>query len=141
MTESGFIYFAQPVNGGAIKIGHSSDPFARLRSLNTASAERLRIIGLFPGSPLDEKRLHATLAAHRLSGEWFRDCPEVLAVIAVPQQRPKRPTPVEVLTQTRDALTLAVEALARGDYSTVCETLEREAQRLHEGSAAMRSAA
>lgn len=139
-SHAGSIYFAQGVDGGPIKIGHSTSPFERLRALNTASAERLAIIALFPGSEFDERRLHAALAEHRLNGEWFRDCEAVRAVIAPRDPAPK-PAPVDALVKTRDALTLAIDAFGREDYSAVCEILEGVAISLREGAAVIRDAA
>lgn len=76
------MYFIQGVDGGPIKIGVSLDPEERLRSLQTASPVRLRIIGLVRGGPSVEGAFHDRLARHRLHGEWFVDAPEVLAAIA-----------------------------------------------------------
>lgn len=74
----GFVYFIRSEQGGPVKIGTSLDPEARLRALQTSHPGRLLIIGRRPGGPREEARLHALLAAHRLTGEWFVDDAAVL---------------------------------------------------------------
>lgn len=78
-----YIYFAQAVSGGPIKIGYSADPITRIRSLGTGSQGRLRLLAMFPGQKADEWRLHDGLDEHRVNGEWFEDCDEVHASMAL----------------------------------------------------------
>lgn len=59
--------------GGMIKIGRSSDPTKRLRSLQTSSGFRVKVAAVFEGRGEDERGIHYALSAHRLSGEWFRN--------------------------------------------------------------------
>lgn len=76
-----FIYFIQATRSGLIKIGSASDPRGRLRSLQTGSPERLRLIGHIPGGTARERQLHDQFAADRSHGEWFVPSAELVAFI------------------------------------------------------------
>jgi hypothetical protein len=79
-----FLYVLQGEHG-LTKIGVSKNPNARLRQLRTASAFPIDFayVAATPGTGFDiERKAHATLAAHRLHGEWF-DVPAKTAVAAV----------------------------------------------------------
>lgn len=79
-----FLYVLQGEHG-LTKIGVSKNPNARLRQLRTASAFPIdfAFVAATPGTGFDiERKAHATLAAHRLHGEWF-DVPAKTAVAAV----------------------------------------------------------
>lgn len=80
-VTSSFVYFAQ-AGSGAIKIGVSADVRSRIRELQVGSAPVIRLIGVAPGNRDLESKIHRSLTAARVRGEWFRDCPEVRAVIA-----------------------------------------------------------
>jgi len=71
-----YVYFIQ-ARYGAIKIGHSSDPEARLRCLQTGTSKPLRLIAKFPFESRAEaagleRELHRKLHKYRCRGEWFR---------------------------------------------------------------------
>lgn len=67
------VYFVQAENGGAIKIGYSVNPEARLaRMQGTALGAKLRLIAKIDGGPEIEQLLHERFAKDRLNGEWFR---------------------------------------------------------------------
>lgn len=74
---NGYVYFIQAVGGGPIKIGWSEKPERRLQQLQSAHHEELRILSHFPASRGTESALHAELADHKLSGEWFTDSGDV----------------------------------------------------------------
>lgn len=74
------VYFAQADD--RIKIGWSKQVSARLASLQTGCPSPIRLLGTIPGSRAVERRLHEQFASLRLSGEWFRAAPELLAHIA-----------------------------------------------------------
>lgn len=78
------IYFAQASAGSPIKIGFTAmnNPRKRLKSLQTAQAERLVILGQCEGDYDTEAQIHRQLAAHRLEGEWFKPHADVLSFIA-----------------------------------------------------------
>jgi hypothetical protein len=76
------IYFVQSEGDGSIKIGFTSTPFAkRLETLKTGSPHKLKLLGIMPGLKKQERQLHRHFSAARMSGEWFRPTPELLAYI------------------------------------------------------------
>lgn len=80
-----WVYFIQ--HGGPeghIKIGTTtSNPYARLRTLQTGAPEPLVLLAAIPGNLLLERELHERFAAIRTreNGEWFHATPELLAFI------------------------------------------------------------
>lgn len=66
---------------GMVKIGVAFDPFARLKTLQTAFPLDLKVEALIQGSFKLEKELHAQFAVHRVRGEWFRLCPAIESLI------------------------------------------------------------
>lgn len=75
------IYFVMASRPRAVKIGYSAKPAERIASLQSASAARLKLLGVCPGTREDESNLHARFADCRIRGEWFRASPELLAVV------------------------------------------------------------
>lgn len=75
LTTVGFVYFVR--FSDRIKIGWSGNPGARLK--NVPHDEVLAII---PGTMLDERKLHAAFARHRVVGEWFELNQDLLDFIA-----------------------------------------------------------
>lgn len=80
--ERRFIYFVQVGAAGPIKIGITKNVKSRFSSLQVGHPEPLRLLASFEGPPSLERDLHALFRAHRLSGEWFKPVPELLAHIA-----------------------------------------------------------
>ena len=70
-SEIGFVYFVQQGTQGSIKIGWAKNPERRLKALQTSHPCELRIIGIIPGTRVEERALHAHFARARLKGEWF----------------------------------------------------------------------
>jgi len=86
---NGFIYVI--ANGrGQFKVGYSKRPTARLQALQTASSDRLTLVGTTPGGVEDEKALHQHMTAHRLAGEWFADN-QILASLIARMDQPEQP--------------------------------------------------
>jgi hypothetical protein len=77
----GFVYFVQAGAGGPIKVGWSQDVARRIAELQTANAHRLLLLGTLPGRMEKEAAVHTALAHLRLEGEWFRDAPELRALL------------------------------------------------------------
>lgn len=77
-----FIYFIQ-CNGpdGPIKIGKAKFIDKRLSELQIGCPYDLALIGhvLVDDADLEERRLHGCFARHKIRGEWFRCCDEILA--------------------------------------------------------------
>lgn len=66
------VYFVQ-ADTGQIKIGYSTSPKARIRTLQTASPARLTILCIWEeGLREDEQDLHDFFKFARIGGEWFR---------------------------------------------------------------------
>lgn len=57
--------------GSCIKIGFTSNLAQRLHALKTSNAQEVELIGSFPGTRADEKKLHQQFAHLRANGEWF----------------------------------------------------------------------
>tara|TARA_B100001250_G_scaffold251151_1_gene215888 strand:- start:218 stop:886 length:669 start_codon:yes stop_codon:yes gene_type:complete len=83
VIDDGFVYFVldgvkPPANltedwdeRSYVKIGYSKNPEARLNTLQTASAERLNLMGYIPGNPDTERQFHELFGHLRRKGEWF----------------------------------------------------------------------
>lgn len=70
------LYVIQSSVTGAIKVGRSSNPEARLNELQVGSPYHLRIICVVPESGDREKEIHAILYQYRIrqrNGEWFKE--------------------------------------------------------------------
>lgn len=75
----GRIYFA--TDGQAIKIGYSGAPKERLRDLQTAHHQTLKLLGTVPATPDDELAVQKKFGHLHVRGEWFRSDPELLTYI------------------------------------------------------------
>lgn len=77
------IYFIQAGEDGPIKIGYTrSAPRKRLKELQTAAPQKLRLLGTTDGGRLEERALHRAWGDERLQGEWFNPVPSLLALVA-----------------------------------------------------------
>lgn len=76
------VYFVQAEVSRNIKIGYTRALAARLSTLRTSTADRLHLIGAVLGNEVFEKALHREFRDIRVSREWFRETPELLARIA-----------------------------------------------------------
>jgi Meiotically Up-regulated Gene 113 (MUG113) protein len=76
------VYFLQGETGGNIKIGYAGDVAARVATFQPGSPVKLCILATQPGGQPLEAALHRRFAAHRLHGEWFAPCEDLLAYIA-----------------------------------------------------------
>ncbi len=81
------IYFIEAIGVGNIKIGFTDhdDAVVRMAQLQTGSPVPLRLLGTIPGSLEDEKDLHRSFASARVTGEWFRPVPELVALVNAPE--------------------------------------------------------
>lgn len=72
-NERGWVYFI--VDNGSIetkvKIGFSTNVYARLKALQTGSPTILRCYGAVPGEAEQERFAQQALESHRSHGEWF----------------------------------------------------------------------
>lgn len=79
--DHSLVYFIAS-ESGPIKIGIANNPENRLKTLQTAHHERLRILATREGGFKQEYAYHQRFARKRLAGEWFERCPEIEAEIA-----------------------------------------------------------
>lgn len=66
-----YVYVIQSPLGGAVKIGYSRDPQARLADMQVGSPVPLRLVATFRGGRAEERALHEALRGSRSHGEWF----------------------------------------------------------------------
>lgn len=83
MDTRSVVYFVQAGPDGPIKIGITTALDSRLRTLQTGSPRRLRLLHTESGGRQRELAFHRRWARHRLrgDGEWFHPAPEILAYI------------------------------------------------------------
>jgi hypothetical protein len=75
-----FVYFAE-AKDGRIKIGTSGNVERRIANLNGMVPGGCRLLCAIPGDAALEAHLHAVLAKHRVSGEWFEPALAVLEIV------------------------------------------------------------
>lgn len=68
--RGGYIYFLRL--GDTVKIGYSTDPFARATTLSVGIPGKIDAFVVVPGTRAIERECHRKFATHRISGEWFR---------------------------------------------------------------------
>lgn len=66
------LYIIQDKITKDIKIGRSNDPYYRLDQLQTANANKLRLLLVLENQGLREKQLHKMLKRYNKNGEWFK---------------------------------------------------------------------
>jgi hypothetical protein len=76
------VYFIQAETGGPIKIGFAETLKRRLRTLQCATPDRLKVLASVDAPATAERTLHRLLRRWRLRGEWFKDEPPVKTVAA-----------------------------------------------------------
>lgn len=81
------VYCIQAGDRAKVKIGTADDPAARLRELQCAHFDELRIIRIIEGGRPVERWLHRHFAPYRIRGEWFRLVDDML-VIEPPSEAP-----------------------------------------------------
>jgi Meiotically up-regulated gene 113 len=77
--EPARVYFLR--DGGCIKIGTSTNVYARVSSGQTMNPRELVLIGSVPGDQRLEADLHRRFDSLRVRGEWFVATAELLAFI------------------------------------------------------------
>lgn len=89
--DGNFVYLAEAFGEDLVKVGKTRNLQSRSRTLNNASAFRVRFIGYIRVPDGDEHRVEALClsrlgaVAKRMNGEWFASSPEAAAaeVLAV----------------------------------------------------------
>jgi hypothetical protein len=75
------IYFAQPSDGGRIKIGTTIRLSQRLKQLAAEHGCDLHVLAVQDGGPDDEVLLHRRFAHLRAVGEWFEPGDDLVGFI------------------------------------------------------------
>lgn len=79
------IYALQPLDGGPVKIGFSSDVEARQKQLEATYGRPLALLATIEGGREEERAIHDRFAHLRLGGtEQFRPTPELMAFLGRP---------------------------------------------------------
>ena len=73
------VYFVRRADG-LIKIGFSTNVSGRIDSFRTTLGT-VELLATASGGRNRESRYHRQYAEHRVHGEWFRPCPEILAEV------------------------------------------------------------
>lgn len=76
-SDQSFAYFIESGMTGLIKIGRSVNPESRLKSLQTASPDKLTLLKVIPEQVVSESELHERFAHLRRQGEWFESSEEI----------------------------------------------------------------
>lgn len=75
------VYFVEMVGHDLVKIGVSSDPEGRLRTLQTGNPNQLRLLAVFPGGRPLEEHLHRLFRPYHINLEWFHLADPIKAYI------------------------------------------------------------
>lgn len=85
MTAS-YVYFAYNTHAGLIKVGRSKDVQKRLGQIQSGQTYRLKLLGIIPGGPDEERSCHWLLRHWRdrsgTSREWFTADKNALSIIS-----------------------------------------------------------
>ena len=99
------IYFAQPIEGGPVKIGFTSDVDARLRQLEVYYGRPLALLGIMEGDRDEERSIHGRFAHLRFGRtEQFRPAADLMAFIGRPLLVGANPYATEVLLPPKFAI-------------------------------------
>jgi hypothetical protein len=98
------VYFIAEGARGAIKIGVTDDPAKRLAALQIGNSRPLRCLGLIDGDAYVESQWHRRFAGQRISGEWFKRTPELVAAIKAERTH-------TLLSHPRDGRTTRLERI------------------------------
>lgn len=66
------VYFIKRGDNGPVKIGHSIEPYGRLKSLSMGGPETYRLVAWIDGDRDKERELHKKFSDARINGEWFK---------------------------------------------------------------------
>jgi len=72
-----YVYLMSNQAGTELKIGLSSNPERRLRTLSTANAHPLCLLYLVVGGRSLERALHAKFKQYHIRNEWYSSCSDI----------------------------------------------------------------
>lgn len=97
------VYFLQPVDGGPIKIGHSSDVDRRRVQLESRYGRELAVLAVISGGREEERAIHAKFSHLKLGRtEQFQPSPDLLEFIGRPLLVTANPEAVQLMTTGED---------------------------------------
>ena len=70
--KRGYVYFIEAHAAGLVKIGYSSNPVDRMKSIQGMSPVKVSLVGFIEGDMQDERDLHSRFAEYHSHGEWFQ---------------------------------------------------------------------
>jgi len=75
------VYFVRRASDGAVKIGFSEDIVTRIARIGLDEKCAVEMLAVTPGGVHLETMLHHRFHDDRISGEWFRESPALIAEI------------------------------------------------------------
>ena len=78
-AANGYVYLAQSVRCGWVKIGWAKNPANRIVALANEHRTEMALLGCVPGSGKDEQNLQHRFRGSRVAYEWFGPTEEILA--------------------------------------------------------------
>jgi len=100
------IYFAKAEHDTLIKIGTSGCVASRLMALSYEVKSPMILLAAMDGGREVEKEMHNRFADHRVRGEWFTPCQELMDfVLKLPQLDIGGPKP----PKARDGIKISIE--------------------------------
>lgn len=68
-NDVGYVYFVRM--GTFVKIGHTLDVAARMKTIQTSCPAEIHLMKLVPGTVEIERDFHRRFRLHKARGEWF----------------------------------------------------------------------
>lgn len=69
--NTGTVYFLHAINSNTVKVGYTTNLLGRVRAIQLANPETIKLIGSVPGSFHSERAYHQAIWPHHVKGEWF----------------------------------------------------------------------
>lgn len=88
----GFVYFAEALSVGRVRIGWTASPDRRPNEIVRHSPSPLKLLALLPGEKADESHLQYVLSHWRSHGDWFELTDEIRAYIQMLKRRWRDPS-------------------------------------------------
>jgi hypothetical protein len=86
-TGDGNIYFFTTENSNGVKIGYSKDVDKRAKGMQSDHYDKVIVLLVLSGATReDENKFHDKFKEHRIQGEWYSYCPEILNFIKKPHR-------------------------------------------------------
>jgi len=82
LSNSGYVYFIQSINGGPIKIGSAYNVHRRLKQLQTGNPDLLILLHATTGGKRFEYFLHKRFGKYNKRDEWFFENDEIVKLIS-----------------------------------------------------------